>query len=374
MKRHTVFKTCTAALTGIMLFAASAACFLPSRAAAGEMEVNSAEDLEADEPEDEFEEDDPEDEEDLDSEDDFMEEYANEVYFEKADYGYDHRIESFLIIGTDGSGNEDEIGEEYRGAMADFLTLFVIDHTDDSYGFLELDRNTITPVCVTNSLGDRLGYYDIQLCYSHYYGSDPESSAENTLEAVGTLLGDLETIDGYYALNMDDVGILADAVDGVEVTLEDDLTSIDPSFVPGAAVVLKGDQAEAYLRARMEVGDGDNKGRMRRQRAFINAFYDKAIEKIKSDKTFLNDLYAVMKDAAVTDISGNEVSRIAEAMRRGTNKGIVGIEGETRIEVSQADGEEHEAFYPKEESVIDAMTKLYSLHLLYSYEDDEDAA
>ena len=312
------------------------------------------------------------DEEDLDNNDDFMAEYASEVYFDKGDYGYDHRIETFLIIGTDASGNE-EVGEEYRGAMADFLTLFVIDHTDDSYGFLELDRNTITPVCVTDSLGERLGYYDIQLCFSHYFGSDPESSAENVSEAVRTLLGSLETIDGYYVLNMDSIGILADAVGGVEVTLEDDLTSIDPSFTKGATVLLEGDQAEGYLRARMGIGDGDNKGRMNRQRAFIKAFYDKAMARMASDKSFLNDLYKLLKDMAVTDISGSEVSRIAEAMRKGTNKGIKTIAGETKIEVSEADHEEHEAFYPEEQSIIDAMTDLFSLHLVYSYEElDEE--
>ena len=312
------------------------------------------------------------DDEDVDPDDDFMEEYATEVYFDKGDYGYDHRIETFLIIGTDGSGNE-EVGENYRGSMADFLTLFVIDHTDDSYGFLELDRNTITPICVTDSLGERLGYYDIQLCYSHYFGSDPESSAENSIEAVSTMLGSLEKIDGYYVLNMDDIGLVADAVGGVEVTLEDDLTSIDPSFTKGSTVLLKGDQAEAFVRARMGVGEGDNKARMRRQRAFINAFYEKAMERVSHDKTFLNDLYQLFDDVAVTDISGNEVSRIAEAMRKGTNKGIVEIEGETKVEVSPADNEEHEAFYPDEDSIIEGMTKLFSLHLIFSYEDlDEE--
>ena len=36
-------------------------------------------------------------------------------------YGLLHKVTSWLIIGTDVSGNQDGIGEDYQGAMADFM-------------------------------------------------------------------------------------------------------------------------------------------------------------------------------------------------------------------------------------------------------------
>ena len=311
---------------------------------------------------------------DEDDADDYIDEYGSELTFDQGIYGYDHRIETYLFIGTDNSGNEaGEYGVDYQGGMADFLTLLVIDHTNDTFGFLEIDRNTIVemPLIDPNG-GDELGIEDLQICFSHYFGTDPENSCDNTVDIVCSLLGDLETIDGYYALNMENIGALADEVGGVEVTLEDDLSYIDPSFVPGATVLLKGKQAEDYCRARMEVGEGDNASRMRRQRAYMKAFYEKAMEKLKQNSKFVTDMYKVMKELAVTNISGNDVSRIAEAMRAYNNKGILGIEGEHVIEVSPADNEEHEAFYPEESSIVDAMKELFSLKEIVSFEDDEN--
>ncbi len=330
------------------------------------------EELLSDDSEDEYDELSDNDEEEL--EDYYIEDYGNELSFESGIYGYDHRIETYLFIGTDDSGNETGTpGVDYRGGMADFLTLLVIDHTDDTYGFLEIDRNTMVTMAVTGVDGEFGGYDDLQICFSHFFGSDPENSCENSVEVVCEYLGELETIDGYYCLNMDDIGALADAVGGVEVTIEDDMTSIDPSFIPGAVVLLKGDQAEAYCRARMDVGEGDNESRMRRQKAYMESFYKKSIDLVKQDSNFVSDLYKLMKDLAVTNISGNDVSRITEAVHSGENKGILDIEGEAVLEKSHSDQEIHEAFYPRESSLIDAMTKLFSLKLIVSFADEEEA-
>ena len=48
-------------------------------------------------------------------------------------YELNNNIESYLIIGTDNSGNEKAEGtDEYRGSMADFLLLLVINKTDEA--------------------------------------------------------------------------------------------------------------------------------------------------------------------------------------------------------------------------------------------------
>ena len=61
-------------------------------------------------------------------------------------FGFDHRMETFLFVGTDLSGGQKVgSGDKTRQPMADFLLLLVLDHTRDSIGFLQIDRNTVTP-------------------------------------------------------------------------------------------------------------------------------------------------------------------------------------------------------------------------------------
>ena len=59
-----------------------------------------------------------------------VEAQESSVYLDEQVYTYDHRIETFLFIGTDNSGAGE--GEKYSGRMADFLLLMVLDHTDDT--------------------------------------------------------------------------------------------------------------------------------------------------------------------------------------------------------------------------------------------------
>ena len=296
----------------------------------------------------------------------------NTVDLDDGLYAFDHRIETFLFIGTDGSGNESGEGKDYQGAMADFLVLMVADHTDDSYGFIQIDRNTVTEINMIDTDGHLIDIRDMQICTSHCYGGNPEESALNTVEAVKYLLGELETIDGYYVLNMTDVGTLSDVVGGVEVTLEDDLTSISPEFKKGATVLLTGEKAEMFVRARKNVGDEDNASRMRRQRTFMDAFRTKVMSRVRNDKNFISTIYKALKNSALTDLSGNDISRIAEMFRKGENKGIFKFEGESKIEVILEDGIEHETFYPSEQSIRDVMTELFSLELLESYDEEEE--
>ena len=99
-------------------------------------------------------------------------------------YTYDHIIESWLFIGTDGSGNEQGIGEDYHGTMADFLVLAVFDKTDQTYALLQLDRNTVTDIKMMQPDGTTYASADMPLCTAHWYGGNPKQGCENTVDAA----------------------------------------------------------------------------------------------------------------------------------------------------------------------------------------------
>lgn len=295
----------------------------------------------------------------------------NTVFVDDTLYGFDHRMETFLFVGTDNSGSGDSNPENYRGPMADFLLLMVLDHTKNTIGYIQIDRNTVTEVNEVDFKGNVIETRELQICTAHWYGRNPEMCAENTVNAVKAYLGDLENIDGYFVINMDDIGRLNHTVGGVEVTVEDDLDADDPTLTKGKTLVLDDAQAEYFLRARMNVGEGQNAERMVRQRQYMASFFEKVKEKTMENPKFGIELWNMLKDVAVSNMNGNDFSRIAQKLLKGENKGIHTIKGETKLGYILEDGEEHEEFYPDAESLRDEMIDMFSLVPIVEDEDTD---
>ena len=278
------------------------------------------------------------------------------------DYVITHNLETYLLIGTDNGGNGDvKDTATYRGRMADVLLLLVMDRTDNTYGVFQLDRDTIVEMPYITEEGKTEGTVKGQLCTAHGFGTSEEMSCDNTVETVTMLLGGLP-IDGYYSLYMDDIATLNQAVDGVEVTIEDDLTKADPAFVKGAKLTLTDEQAKTFVRTRMAVGDEDNTSRMHRQLQYMAGFKTKALKKVKDDNTFAEELYETMEDqGTVTDIPESRISVIMNQIYKGEDLGTFQMEGEHTTGYTLGDGIEHAEFYPDAASIEGILVKLCGL-------------
>ena len=295
---------------------------------------------------------------------------SQSLWFDDSEYEIPHNIESYLLIGTDDSGNEDAVGTGYyEGRMADFLLLIIMDKTDNTYGFLQLDRNTMTDVIAIDRDGKENDTVHYQICTAHAFGKDPQQGCENTVQSVTWLLGGLP-IDGYYAINMSDIGALNHAVGGVEVTPQEDLTMVDPAMQEGTALTLTDEQAEKFIRARMNVGNGTNEERMDRQLQYMTGFKRKLSEKMDADGDFLNSLYEDLTDRAMTDIPQNRVSAIANHIYKSDDLGIIRLDGKHTEGRALPDGQMHDEFYPETSSIIEAMKTLCHVKKVTDTEED----
>ena len=274
-------------------------------------------------------------------------------------YEYFHEFETYLFMGTDATGNEVE-GDEYQGSMADFLLLAVFDKTENTYGFIQLNRDTMTEITLMLQDGSGMASAELQLCTAHWYGGTSEQSCENTVEAVSKMLGGLP-IDGYYALNMEKIPLLNNAVGGVEVTLEEDFSHVDATMKKGKALTLTDEQAYYYIHDRYGVGDEENTSRMKRQKQYMKNFLQKAQGQMQEDVAFVNKVYMKLQEEAVTDIGGKQISRMTKVMSEGTGIGIHQFAGKTKLGQALGDGLDHVEFYPDKDSVVEIMTKLYGL-------------
>lgn len=277
-------------------------------------------------------------------------------------YGFDHRVETFLFVGTDLSGGQ-QIGNSdlKRHPMADFILLMVLDHTKNSIGYLQIDRNTVTPVSSLNERGKAVGTRNLQICTAHWFGGTQEMAAQNLVKAVRRYLGQLDNIDGYYIISLKDIHVLNQAIGGVDVTLEEDLTDADPAFTKGATVHLTNEQAEHYLQMRKNVSDGTNVARMGRQRNYMSGLFSSVRQKSLEDPQFAVTLWNTLRSIAFTNMNGNDFSRIAQKLVKGESLGIRTVEGETRDGYVLGDDVPHEEFYPDKESLKACLIDLFSL-------------
>ncbi len=284
------------------------------------------------------------------------------VVINSKDYEITHNLENYLLIGTDNAGNGNvRDSATYKGQMADVLLLLVLDRTDNTYGVLQLDRDTIVEMPYITEEGRKEGTVKGQLCTAHGFGTSAEMSCENTVETVSTLLGGLP-IDGYFSIHMDEIAALNHAVGGVEVTIEDDLTGADPAFAKGAVLTLTDEQAERFVRARMDVGDEDNTNRMQRQLQYMAGFKTKALKKVKEDSGFAEELYETLEEqGAVTDIPESRISVISNQIYKGEDLGTFRMEGEHTKGYVLGDGKEHAEFYPDAASIEEILVKLCGL-------------
>lgn len=282
------------------------------------------------------------------------------IKLHKKTWKFAHPVQTYLFIGTDKSGNEDAEGEEYHGSMADALMLVVVDKEEKTYGILQLNRDTITEVPMLLQDGSANASAQMQLCTAHWYGKDKAASCDNTVETVSKMLGGLP-IDGYYALKMDAMPLLNHEVGGVTVTLEDDMTKLDPAMKKGATLTLTDRQAELLMQSRYVMDDDRNTQRMRRQQTFLNAFMKKIKKQNAGDVNAAVKLYDRLRPYVTTDIKMNDLTALLKDMQGYTDKGIITIDGTSKIGEKLHDGKKHWEFYMDEDSLETSMKQLYPL-------------
>ena len=239
-------------------------------------------------------------------------------------------IQTYLFIGEDARGVKEKKTEGDGTGQSDVLELLVIDTKNNTYHKLPINRDTITDVKSLSEDGSYLATTKTQIALAHANGDGMEQSCENTIDAVSNMLYGIR-IDGYISLNMDSIKILNHLAGGVPVTIEDDFSQSDKSLVMGKTITLSDDQAMHYVHDRMNVGDGTNECRMRRQKAYIDALFPLYKAKLQADSGFINEFYNELSDYMVTDMSVGEMGNVANMILNSEDKGEVSIKGTNAI-------------------------------------------
>ena len=285
------------------------------------------------------------------------------------DYVSYDSISAYVIAGTDAGGIDQGPGK--NGSLADFIAVLLLDDTTKKFALYQIDRNTMLDIPVINAAGEYDDYYTQQITTAHWYGMDEEERNNNLVNAVSDLMGLME-MNGYFVLPMENIGTVNHALGGVEVTITEDMTAVDPAFQQGATVRLSDEQAERFLRARMNVGEGTNSERMNRHRQFIMSAYSGVRSALKENPDYINELYDSLMDQLETDeITNKDVSVIANKVLSYEDMGILQFSGTVEIADTIGEGIEHEEFYVDPASIADALRQVMNLEIDTSEGEDE---
>ncbi|MGN1478476.1 MAG: LCP family protein [Acutalibacteraceae bacterium] len=274
------------------------------------------------------------------------------VSYNGKDYTLKDNVETFLVIGLDKYEMPQDAESYNNDQQADFLMLLVFDNDSQKCTAIHINRDTMADVNILGVNGNKVDTVVRQIALAHTQGNGRDVSCHNTADAVSNLLLGVK-INQYMSVTMDAVSIFNDLVGGVEVEIQDDFTGVDDTLIKGQKVLLKGEHALNFVRSRKGLEDSTNSTRMKRQRQYIEALYQKALQSMNNDEDFIAKAYAKVSDYTVTDRSVTQLQNLAKKFSGYEFSQIISFDGETKTE----DG--HIAFYPDENEIKKAVIGLF---------------
>ena len=248
--------------------------------------------------------------------------YNGEEYVMRSD------VDAYLIMGIDKDGPVKRGEDAWDGGQADMLQVLVVDHAAKTWQLLAIDRNTLVSFEVLNQDGTSAGMQFMQLCLAHGYSYGLEDGCMKTVKAVRDILLNRK-MTGYYALNMGGINELNDLVGGVPITVTEEFLEIDPTLKVGETITLTGDDAEKFVRARMNMEDDRNELRMARQEVYLDAFVQR-FDALSEDEIL--SIYDKMMDYVVTNMGSKTFADLISVCKDYTKLDSIKIKGTAQIE------------------------------------------
>nr|WP_294530684.1 LCP family protein [uncultured Blautia sp.] len=278
----------------------------------------------------------------------------SEIVFQGETYIPKGNLETYLFAGIDDLGKITEIREYDGSGQCDVLVVLVRDRSTDQCQMVTIDRNTITPVKSLEDDGNYISTDDMQISLAHAMSLDHVTRAENTVDAVSTLLGGAK-IDYYAMVNVGAVQPANDLVGGVTVTVKDDFSGVDDSLKKGETVTLMGVHAENFIRGRMTMKDDDtNQNRMARQAQYEEGFRSAFRQKCSEDSSFPLKMYHTLEDYMTTTVTARKFSRLALLLTDETKVTKLDINGTYGV-----DDSDWQTFTPDTDSLKQVILTLF---------------
>lgn len=287
----------------------------------------------------------------------YFAEERNVIEYQGKTYRRNTYVKAILLMGIDRPETLEETKVAGAGGQADGIFLIAQDTARDRVRLLLIPRDTMTPITLTDLSGNVLGQDVQHLTLAYAYGDGREKSCQYMKEAVTNLLEGLE-IDGYMAVSMEALPVFNDAVGGVSVTVTDEsLAESNPDFPLGETVLLKGKQAESYIRYR-DTGKAQSAlVRTERQKSYIQGFAQAAKEKARQDEGLVARMAEEAQSYMVTDMEKGQYMDMALAFL-GSSQSF-GQEDMLTLPGTPVETNLYDEYYPEKEKILPIILEMF---------------
>lgn len=267
-------------------------------------------------------------------------------------YSLNEDVMSLVFIGY----NQDEGADT---PMGDAIYILAIDADTGRTTILGVSRDTMTDVNLYSSEGRFIDTEQLQLSYAYSYGTGEVSGGENTNTSLSRMFFGLP-LENYFALDLDALVTLNDAIGGV--TLTSSITFVSPidgrTIYEGEEVTLYGSEARYYVQNRDIEVLSSNNNRMQRQQEYIRAFISSVFPAAKKDISIVSDLYHIINTNSDSSLDISKITYLASTavskLRSDADIEYVNLTGEIRA------GEFAELYVDDEEVLTTMLDVFYT--------------
>lgn len=255
---------------------------------------------------------------------------SNTIQWNGKEYAPRLDLTVILLAGIDESGKMESSGTYNNPGEADMVALLVFDKTNQKMDVITLNRDTMMEIPVLGVTGQDAGTIQGQLALAHTYGTGLRDSSRNLSKAVSQFLCDVN-INYYITMRLDAIGMINDAVGGVEVDITEDFSAIDPTMT--GKIKLNAQQAQLYIQSRRGVGDELNLSRMARQEKYMKGFMAALAEQVKNNENFVSELMGdtTLAEYMLTDCSAQTIASLSKQFKDYEMGSIVSFEGTNKV-------------------------------------------
>lgn len=280
------------------------------------------------------------------------------VAYEGKEYLYNTDIKTYLMMGVDIDGPVQQSSDYTQGGQSDALFLLVVNNKTQQLQVISINRNTMTDIELCDEDGIDMGPLKTQICLQHAFGDGKRLSCSKTVDAVSGLFQNIP-ISGYLAMNMGGIPQMNDAVGGVEVTVQQDISfpKAGVDLKKGKKVTLDGTQAYYYLHGRDTEEYGSATKRLQREEQYIVAYMNK-LKKISAENPDqVTEIYDSISDYLVTSV--DFTSMIDQLMTYDFSEDqMYTVPGKT-VEGKPIDGKRYEEYHVDEDAMEELIMKVF---------------
>ena len=277
------------------------------------------------------------------------------ISYDNKQYTYQENFINILCLGIDKEEAMDIRNDEDNSVgQADAIFLVTLDTKKNAIHMISIPRDTMVELQMYDGNGLYAGSRKGQITLQYAYGDGMKKSADLTAKRVTELLNYIP-IHGYVAINLESLLRINDLVDGVDITMDEDYTLLDPSFEKGTTIHLEGKKLYQYIHGRDITVRGSSYTRIHRLKQYMMAFFDKAKIILREDISVVKPLLEELEKDMIISFSDDEIMYLITEVLSSDffEEKIYTLPGEP------VRGEIYEEYYPNVLEITELVLELY---------------